>query len=100
AVLLVLLVIAPLFGAVLETGIMRRLQGTSDATQLVVSISLLAACLSLGLFVWSPQDAHPISPFWEGSILHILGVGVSWHQAFSFVIAVVVALGLRTFLFR
>ena len=100
AVALVLVVIAPAFGVLLELGIMRRLQGTSEATQLVVSVSLLAASLSLGLLVWSPQDAHPIDRFWEGSNLHILGVAVSWHQAFSFLVAVAVALGLRMLLYR
>src|SRR3982074_2220312 len=40
AVALVLLVIAPLFGAGLEMGLMRRLVGTADATQLVVTVSL------------------------------------------------------------
>src|SRR3954449_8329001 len=37
AALLVLLVFAPALGVALELGIMRRLQGTSDATKLVVS---------------------------------------------------------------
>ena len=100
SVLLVLAVLAPGLGVTLEVGIMRRLQGTSEATQLVVSVSLLAAALSLGLLVWSPQDAHPITRFWEGSTLHILGVAVSWHQAFSFVVAVAVAAGLRVLLYR
>src|SRR3954470_10632582 len=59
SVLLVLLVFAPALGVLLEVGIMRRLQGTSEATQLVVSVSLLAAALSLGLLLWSPQEAHP-----------------------------------------
>ncbi|HEV3226474.1 MAG TPA: ABC transporter permease, partial [Acidimicrobiales bacterium] len=100
SVLLVLLVIAPALGAFLEVSIMRRLQGTSEATQLVVSVSLLAAALSLGLLIWSPQEAHPITRFWEGSNLDILGVSISWHQAFSFLVAVVVAIGLRLLLYR
>ena len=100
AVLLVLVVFAPALGALLEVGIMRRLQGTSEATQLVVSVSLLAAALSLGLLLWSPQEPHPIEHFWEGSVVHVLGVNVSWHQAFSFGVAVVVALGLRVLLYR
>jgi branched-chain amino acid transport system permease protein len=100
AVVLVLGVCAPALGVALEAGIMRRLQGTSDATQLVVSISLLAAALSLGLFLWSPQEPHRITRFWEGSNLHILGVSVSWHQAFSFLLAIVVAIGLRALLYR
>ena len=45
ALVICLFVLAPLFGAVLELGIMRRLEGTSDVTKLVVTISLL-----LGLF--------------------------------------------------
>src|SRR6476661_6858937 len=43
SLLIVLGVIAPAFGAIIERGIMRGLQGTADATQLVVSVSLLAA---------------------------------------------------------
>ncbi|MEY2423920.1 MAG: hypothetical protein QOI95_3987 [Acidimicrobiaceae bacterium] len=100
AVALVLLVIAPSLGVVLELGIMRRLQDTSEAVQLVVSVSLLAAALNLGLLVWSPQEAHPITRFWEGSNVKILGVALSWHQTFSFLLAVAVAIGLRVLLYR
>jgi branched-chain amino acid transport system permease protein len=100
ALILVLFVIAPTLGVLLEVGIMRRLQGTSDAVQLVVSVSLLAAALSLGLLLWSPQEPHPLTRFWEGSTLKILGVSVSWQQAFSFVVAIAVALGLRLLLYR
>src|SRR4051794_35833573 len=100
ALLLVLVVLAPALGVALELGIMRRLQGTSDATKLVVSVSLLAAMLSLGLFIWSPQEAYPIERFWEGSNVHILGVSVSWHQAFAFLLAIVVAVGLRVLLYQ
>ena len=100
AVLLVLFLFAPALGVVLEVGIMRRLQGTSEATQLVVSISLLAAALSLGLLLWSPQDSHHVTRFWEGSNVHVLGVALSWHQVFSFAVAIAVAVGLRVLLFR
>ena len=41
ALVVVLLVLAPLFGVFLERVIMRGLVGTSEATKLVVSISLL-----------------------------------------------------------
>ena len=41
ALVVVLLVLAPLFGVLLERVIMRGLEGTSEATKLVVSISLL-----------------------------------------------------------
>jgi branched-chain amino acid transport system permease protein len=100
ALLIVLGVIAPAFGAALEVGIMRRLQGTSDATQLVVSVSLLAATLGLGQWLWSPQESHPIQHFWEGSTTSILGVRVTVHAIFAFGVAVAVAVGLRLLLYR
>src|SRR3954451_3618447 len=100
AVLIVLVVIAPLFGAGIERVIMRRLQGTSDATQLVVTVSLLAASLGLTQWIWSPQESHPLDHFWEGNKISIGPVNVTWHSAFAFVVAIVIALVLRVVLFR
>src|SRR4051794_34068016 len=100
AALLVLGVIAPAFGALLERGIMRGLQGTADATQLVVSVSLLAATIALAQLFWSPQEPHPVEHFWEGSTVSILGVRVTVHAVFAFGVAIAVALGLRILLYR
>ncbi|HEY2815274.1 MAG TPA: ABC transporter permease [Acidimicrobiales bacterium] len=100
AFLAVLLVIAPAFGASLELGIMRRLQGTSEATQLVVTVSVLAASLGLAQWLWSPQEAHPLSHFWEGNKISIGPVIVTWHSVFAFILAIAIALGLRLLLFR
>jgi branched-chain amino acid transport system permease protein len=100
AFLAVLLVIAPAFGATLELTIMRRLQGTSDATQLVVTVSVLAAALGLADWLWSPQEAHPLDHFWEGDKISVGPVNVTWHSVFAFVVAIVIAFGLRMLLFR
>src|SRR3989440_2601248 len=100
AVAIVLLVIAPLFGAGLERVIMRRLQGTSDATQLVVTVSLLAASLGLTQWIWSPQESHPLGHFWEGNTISIGPVNVTWHKAFAFLLAIVIGLVLRVVLYR
>lgn len=96
----VLLLVAPAFGVLLEVGLMRRLVGTTDATQLVVTVSLLVAALGLGQWLWSPDESHPIDHFFEGNRLSVLGVNITWHSAMSFVIAAVVALVLRVLLFR
>ena len=50
----VLLVLAPLFGLLLERVVMRGLEGTTEATKLVVSISLLVAMIGLANLVWEP----------------------------------------------
>jgi branched-chain amino acid transport system permease protein len=97
---MVLLVIAPAFGAALEAGIMRRLQGTSEATQLVVTVSVLAAALGLAVWLWSPQESHPLSHFWEGHKISIGPVNVTWHSVFAFILAIAIAIGLRLLLFR
>jgi len=100
AFLVVLLVLAPAFGAALEAGIMRRLQGTSEATQLVVTVSVLAAALGLTAWLWSPQEAHPLGHFWEGNKVSIGPVNVTWHSIFAFFLAIIIAIGLRLLLYR
>ena len=56
-------VLAPLFGVLLEAVVMRGLYGTSEATKLVVSISLLAGMISVANWVWPPANrtAEPSS---------------------------------------
>src|SRR5438270_6975576 len=90
SVLIVLVVLAPLFGAGLDLAIMRRLQGTSEVTQLVVTVSLLVGLVGLAQWIWSPTESHTVDRFWEGNVLTIGPAHVSWHAAFAFVLAVVV----------
>lgn len=52
ALFVVIGVIAPLFGLMLERVIMRGLAGTSEATKLVVSISLLVGLIGLANLIW------------------------------------------------
>ena len=79
---------------------MRGLQGTSETTKLVVSISLLAAFLELGRWIWPETSSHPVDRFFEGNTISVLGVNVTWHEGIALVLAVVVAIGLRLLLYR
>jgi branched-chain amino acid transport system permease protein len=100
ALVVVLLVLAPLLGVLIERTIMRGLIDAPETVRIVVTISLLVAMLGLGLWIWSPQEAHVPLPFFPGDRLELLGVRISWHQASAFVIAALVALGLRLLLYR
>lgn len=100
ALVAVLLVLAPLFGVVLELGIMRSLEGTSDATKLVVSISLLSGLIGLANWLWQPGMQRATFRFFEGEKFTVFGVFVSWHEASALLLAVGVALGLRFLLHR
>lgn len=100
AVVVVLLLIAPFIGGSIERFIMRPLQGTAEATQLVITVSLLAASLGLAQWLWSPQESHPLDHFWEGNTISIGPVNVTWHAVFAFIVAIAVALGLRVLLYN
>jgi branched-chain amino acid transport system permease protein len=100
ALVVVLGVLAPLFGAVIERGIMRGLTDAPETVRLVVTISLLVAMLGVGVWVWSPQDAYPTRLFFEGNRLDLAGVVVTWHEAIAFLLAVLGAVALRVLLYR
>ncbi len=100
ALVVCLFVLAPLFGAILELGIMRRLEGTSEVTKLVVTISLLLGLLGLANWIWSPNKDRPNRTFFQGKEIKIIGVRLSYHEVTVLAVAFLVAIGLRLFLYR
>lgn len=101
ALAVTLLVLAPLFGVFLETVVMRGLQGTTEVTKIVVSIGLLAAMIGLANWIWSPTVSRTLVPFYDGKQpVQIFSTAVTWHQAITMGVAIVVALALRLLLYR
>jgi len=99
ALLMVLGVMAPLFGVALERVIMRGLEGTSEATKLVVSISLLVAMIGLAQWLWPPGVSRTVKPFFGADKLTLGPTTVTYHQLVTIAVAVAVALGLRLLLY-
>jgi branched-chain amino acid transport system permease protein len=95
AVILVVFVIAPLFGAVIERVIMRGIEGASDVVKIVVTVSLMVALLGLAQVIWPQTESRPVPSFFEGRFLEIAGVRVSWSRLVALVVAALVAVGLR-----
>lgn len=100
ALIVVLFILAPLTGMLLEWLMMRRLDGTSDTTKLVVTLALMLATIGGATWIWDPTKARPIRKFWDGSVVTVLGVRLPWHQLTALILAGVVALGLRVLLTR
>jgi branched-chain amino acid transport system permease protein len=98
AVLLVLLVLGPLFGIVVEAVVMRGLTNAPETSRLVVSVALLAASLGLAIWVWPPDSARPLARFFPREYVTILNVRVSWHELLALILAAAVAVGLRLLL--
>ncbi|MCO5318905.1 MAG: ABC transporter permease [Microthrixaceae bacterium] len=87
--------LAPAIGLAIDRGIMRGLRGTSEATRLVVSISLMVALIALANLVWEPGRSRPMSTFFEGSRVDLGITTITYHQAITIVVAVLIAAGLR-----
>ena len=101
ALVLILGVMAPLFGVMLEVVVMRGLRGTTDTVKLVVSISLLLFMIGLAQLIWPPGVSRPMSKFFASSGTINLGpTTITWHQAITIAVAIVVAIVLRIALTR
>jgi branched-chain amino acid transport system permease protein len=101
ALILVVLVIAPLVGAGIERTLIRRLRGASVAQTLVVTVGLMVFLLGVGFTIWSPQVGREMPPFFGNSArFRFGGVFVTWHQAITVIAGLAVALLLWLFLSR
>ena len=100
AVFVDLFILCPLLGLLLERFIMRGLSGTSEATKLVVSISLLVAMIGLANIIWKPDVAHNVTAFFGGHKFVIGAVIITWDDILTMSVAILVAVGLRLVLTR
>jgi branched-chain amino acid transport system permease protein len=99
ALLVVLAIAAPLFGAGVERVIMRGLQDVSEVVKISVTVSLMLACMGLARWIWPPDVNRPVTNFFGDNHVTIFGVNVTYHQLLSIAVAVGVAVFLRWFLY-
>lgn len=100
AFVVVLFVVAPLFGVALERLVFRRMADAPEATKIVATIGLMIALLGLALSVWGPANRQlrglfPTRTFSVGG-----GLNVGLDQAFTFALTIVLAAALSIFLRR
>jgi branched-chain amino acid transport system permease protein len=100
AALVVIFVIAPLFGAAVEWVLMRPIRGASLDVTLTVTLGLLLLLLGLTVVLWDPTKPRIIYPFFRGAQVTIFGVVVTEHQLVIVASAAAVAIVLRLFLYR
>lgn len=90
---------APLFGAVVERVVLRGLRGVSEVIQLVVSVSLLFGVYQAALVVFPPKGRR-MPGFFDGQSIDLGVVNLTYHDAITVVAAIATAIGLRILLFR
>jgi branched-chain amino acid transport system permease protein len=95
SVVLVLVVIAPLFGLIVERVLMRPLEGAPVDIPIVVTLGLLLFLVGLANIVWSPQVPRALPEFFHGTGFTVAGLLISYEQVLAAAALVAVAIGLR-----
>jgi len=86
AIFVVVFVIAPALGALIERVLMRNLHGRSTGTSLVVTIGLMVMLMGIAQGLWPPK-ARPFPEFFAGHGVTILGIFVTAHELITMVVA-------------
>jgi branched-chain amino acid transport system permease protein len=100
AILVCLFVLAPIVGVSIEAGVMRRLEGTSEASKLVVTLALALSMVGIAQWIWNPTTYRTLPPLFNGDTLAIGPIRVSYNDVTVLAVAVAVAIGLRLLLYR
>jgi len=101
ALFVVIFVLAPLIGVVLDVALMRRLRNASLVVQLMVTVGLMLAIMGVTLTMWQPNTGRSLPHFFEGTRgVHLGGVVATWHRIITVALALGIALLLRFLLYR
>jgi branched-chain amino acid transport system permease protein len=100
ALVLVVFVITPLIGAVLEAGLMRRLENAPLEARLTVTIALLLLGMAVATVAWNPQQSRFLPQFFSGHQVSVGGVVLTWQQLIVVGSSVIAAGGLWLFFHR
>ncbi len=96
----VLLVLAPLLGALIERVLVRPLYGAPIGVTLVVTLGLLISLIGVANIAWPPDETRVLPKFFEGSTVTVFSLVVSYNQVLVILAAAGVAVGLRLFFTR
>ena len=101
ALLFILFVLAPLFGAVIERVLVRQLEGASLEVNLVVTVGLLVFLIGLASIIWNPSKAARHLPrFFAFHRVKVFAVYIDYHSIIVVLTALAVAVALRLFFSR
>lgn len=100
AIVLAVVVIAPLMGALIERILMRHIVDASLVVQLVVTVGLMLFYMGLAVLIWDPAEGRSINFFFGTEGFDVGDTFVLWHRFITIVVAIGIALFLRLLLYR
>ncbi len=95
ALILVLGIAAPLFGAAIERVLIRPLQGAAVDIAIVITLGLLLFLIGVANVVWKPTEARILPLFFPTTKFQVGELSVSAHQVIVVLVAIGVAVGLK-----
>ncbi len=99
AFILSVFVLAPLFGALIERVLIRRVAGASVAVTLVVTVGLTLLLIGAAEKIWA-NDSPVVPQFFGHSGFTLFGVYIVYEDVITIGIAAAIAIGLRLLLYR
>ena len=96
AMAIAVLGVGPAIGIVIDRVLLRRLDGATAATYVVVSLGLLVALQGLAIWIYGPAT-RSLDPILPHSTFRLPGVNVGWDQVILVGIAAAAGLGLALF---
>ncbi|MCK9931344.1 ABC transporter permease [Frankia sp. Mgl5] len=101
ALAVVLLVLAPAFGLLVERFILRPVQSLGETERLVMTVAMLSGLIAVSQWIWNPNEPRTLSTFFaDRAPLHLGPATLTWHQTIIMIVAVMIAVGLRILLYR
>ncbi len=100
AVVLVLGVAGPLFGAVVEFVLIRPLYRRSAEAPLVATLGLLLILIGVSFAIWNPLTPRRLPLLFGGRQIDLGVINVSYHQVVVVAVTLVVGVSLRLFFTR
>ena len=100
ALVVVLGVLAPLFGALVERVLIRPVQGGSVDLAIVITLGLLLFLIGLANVIWKPTETRVLPEFFAGSSVQIGSLAVKHSQILVVVVALGVAFALKALFSR
>jgi len=99
SIMLVLFVVAPFFGVLVERFVARGLGNAPISVSLVVTVALLVGLIGAATAIW-PNEPRSLPYFYDGHPIKFGDVVITWHQVITIAVSAVVALLLYVLLAR
>lgn len=100
ALLLTVLVAAPLLGITIERVLMRRLADSPLVAKLVVTIGLMLALIGIAGWIWDPNETRSAGTFFGSDGFNLGETFIPWYRLITIVAGLALALLLRVMLYR